>query len=208
MNSRNQLSNVQDVLDILEKDYIKRYKRRWRSITDRILLLDISFETKKDNNIDQEIYYKIESKILGSKNKEYTISIVSDHESIGSYLNESSCKCSCPDFTCGKNICKHLYWFSYKFMHDIHPDRWNFYHVSNLINLLRNRSIKIKGRNDMCSICLEEIDYDKENTICCVENCNNSVHQFCWNKYNIFNLYKNTCVICRNYMQLDPLYTP
>ena len=91
-------------------------------------------------------------------------------------------------------------------MDDVIPERWDSYNIINLIKLIQVNSHKSHGRNDKCSICLEPIDYVNENTICCINRCNNSVHQFCWNKYNIYNGYPNRCVICRHSLPVNLLF--
>ena len=57
-----------------------------------------------------------------------------------------------------------------------------------------------RGKNDTCSICLENIRYIKQPTIYC-KICKNSVHTSCWSKY--YYLFKQErCVLCRSYLDL------
>ena len=156
----------------------EQYKRKIKSVSQQIFLLD----TKKISNGD------ILCQILGSKNKIYNISFDMNTTNL-------TYKCNCPDFTIRNKTCKHLYWIGITYLTKIDPLDWN----SNDVNAFYDRNnlnFYPNGRNECCAICLENIDYDKELTICCVSQCKNSVHTDCWNSY--FKLAKTTsCVYCR-----------
>ena len=52
------------------------------------------------------------------------------------------------------------------------------------------------GRNENCPICFENIDYRYDMTICCKNECNNSVHSMCWTRLYCISG-KTKCVVCR-----------
>lgn len=57
-----------------------------------------------------------------------------------------------------------------------------------------------RGKNNTCSICLEDIKYINQATIYC-KVCKNSVHTSCWIKYYYF-FKQERCVLCRSYFNL------
>lgn len=185
---------------IKDKEYYSNFRRKIKSISDRILLLDVN-------------YYPVSNftqcKILGSKDKEYSINIKIESNEIKKedekdYIidkedDKLNISCTCMDYQMRKLNCKHIYWFCKNSLknENMHPelckpsDLYEF-----LYNYLRINK-NTKGRNENCPICLEEIDYDNENFICCVDSCGNAVHNICWSRYKYISD-SNKCVICRN----------
>ena len=156
-------------------------QRLHKSFTQRILLLDV--QCKNDNQIHVTI--------LGASNKEYSLILkTNDDDTV------SSC-CTCLDYQMRHEICKHLYWFGHKKMYGLHPNQWDI----NLFNNLYwhyNHIYQEEGRNDMCGICLESIDYNNENSICCTWGCRNSIHTICWHRL-LAATNVNRCIYCREW---------
>lgn len=162
-----------------DNDNIEIFKRRLRGLTQRILLLDIVLGE------DNDVFFKI----LGSSNNIYTIHVWLDYVNI-------KCSCTCPDNKYRNIECKHILWLSLKKLYKADLESWSIDDINNLYYNWYNTYSYPVGRNNTCPICLEDIDYNKENTIGCTNSCNNSVHSFCWNKYYVIS--KSTrCVICR-----------
>jgi len=179
-------------------------KRRFKSITQRILLVESELiydkESSDDTNdvpnnnnentktsIDNVMY--INCKIVGSTNKVYNIKLLDEN-------NKLECSCSCLDFTMRKKYCKHLYWFGLKKFGKIDPSEWT---VDMYYNLMYETFVNQKTyrKNENCPICLEKIDYENETTINCVNTCLNSVHAECWSRNITITLNPN-CVVCRS----------
>lgn len=168
------------------------YKRKLKSLTEKILLLDVELIWKEDN------ISNISCKILSSSNKIYNLKIWRECDYV-------KCKCECLDFTMRNVNCKHIYWFGFNKFKSMSPSEWNsidydFFITKHWVLSYNN------GRNDSCPICFEHIDYTKETTIYCRYQCRNSVHSNCWNKYyNITG--KTECVVCRTctlpYLTID-----
>lgn len=149
--------------------------RQLKSLTQRILLLDF-------NSVGEKLEYTI----LGSTGKTYIVSLWYQDNII------HFC-CNCLDYVHRQqpHPCKHVYWIGHKQFGNIDPKKWR---IENLNMIVQMRSPI--GRNDNCPICLEHINYEHENTICCIHQCNNSVHQICWNRYTVCSVNYN-CVVCR-----------
>jgi hypothetical protein len=166
------------------KSALSDLKRRFKSITQRILLLETELI------YDQENIYGIDCKIVGSTNKVYNIQVWKENTD-----GKINCSCSCLDFTMRKIYCKHIYWLGFMKFNIIEPSEWtveiynNFLHESFI-----NR--KTYRKNENCPICLENIDYDNEMTINCINTCLNSVHAECWTR-NVTITSNTNCVICR-----------
>lgn len=171
------------------------FKRRFKSITQRILLLEseLVYDKEKDsladenNKIDNILY--INCKILGSTNKVYNIKLFEKNDKI-------ECSCSCLDFTMRKKYCKHLYWFGNKKFEKINPLEWTVYMYYDFLYETFVNEKKYR-KNENCPICLERIDYENEITINCINTCLNSVHAECWSR-NVSITSNLNCVICRS----------
>lgn len=163
----------------MEDNYINDWNRRVKSLRERILLLDVS---KRGDNVECDI--------LSQSNKQYKITINPNSQ-------QYNITCTCPDFCIRHVTCKHIYWLGYKKMGYKVPEEWTRESVEKLVDdhLL---GTKIQGRNECCPICLENIDYIAEDTICCESECYNSVHKMCWVRYFSIS-YSRKCVICRSW---------
>lgn len=162
--------------------------RKWKSMTQRILLLDMKASPTNDN---------IVCNILGATGKTYdiTITLNTDHSDGGTC--PLIVTCNCMDAVMRKTCCKHLYWLASKRFRSLEIDQWE---VSDFILLLQDSRYLLsttKGRNEQCPICLEDIDYDNENTVCCEQMCNNSVHRICWSRF-VCETRDLRCVCCRS----------
>jgi len=173
----------------------RRFKRKLKSISERILLLDVNYYPSSNF---------VQSKILSQTNKEYCINIqvksndmcITNYEMLPDNENDIlDITCNCMDFQMRKCICKHIYWFCRCNLNNIiDPKPRDLYDF--LYKYLYVPK-KIKGRNENCPICLEKIYYDNENYICCSDNCGNAVHNICWSRYKYISNISN-CVLCRN----------
>jgi len=179
----------------MNNEEYSRIKRKLKSLSERILLLDVN-------------YYPIpnfaQCKILSSKNKEYSINIQVKHQNIEKDDENDTLdiSCTCMDYQVRKNFCKHIFWFCRNSLNQstMNPldckssDLYEFVYYYLHVGLSKK-----KGRNENCPICLEKIYYESENYICCENNCGNAVHNICWSRYKyIGNTSK--CVLCRKYI--------
>jgi hypothetical protein len=160
------------------QEYFSNYKRRVKGLTQRILLIG---GTKYNEGY-------LTCQILGSSNNVYTITITCQKRSVW------AC-CNCPDSIIRDATCKHLYWFGHKILGFRDPAEWTCEAIELFAESFTNSAIH--GRNETCPICLEDIHYDKEYTLCCVQSCQNAVHALCWKRYH-FASYSTKCVICRS----------
>jgi hypothetical protein len=129
------------------EDYLNDWNRRVKSLRERILLLCVS--QRGDS---------VECNILSQSNKQYKITISGPD----GFINIS---CTCPDY-CIRNVtCKHIYWLGYKKMGYTVPQQWTRGTVQKFVDDMLET--KVQGRNDSCPICLDNIDYITENSVCC-----------------------------------------
>jgi hypothetical protein len=164
-------------------------KRRLKSLTERILLIDadVIYVNSSYDNCISGIYCKI----LGASNKIYIVEVWKEYD----YINSI---CSCPDFIIRNCTCKHIYWLGSKKFDCLDPCEWSVENYNSLIReyWLNETDYNIIGRNETCPICLDDIDYENDMTICCKYECYNAVHSVCWSRlYSISG--KTNCVICR-----------
>jgi hypothetical protein len=173
-------------MDIVQND-IDNNKRKLKSLTERILLID---ETLILDNQDQ--IYGIDFKILGSKNLVYILHVWRDHCSV-------KCECNCMDHKMRNRDCKHMYWLGSRKFGNIEPSYWNIMEYKKVVTdcwIELQKYDTYVGRNEICPICLDDIDYDSDVTICCKYQCKNSVHSICWSR--LYSISKKTnCVVCR-----------
>jgi hypothetical protein len=175
-------------------DYtLQDYKRRLKSLTQRILLIDASLIYSNMYGLDilDEIS-GIDFKILGATNKIYNVQVWKEY-------NGLNCMCSCLDYAMRNRNCKHIYWLGSKKFGEMNPDNWSDVDYRRLVTeyWVTEENLKdYQGRNTNCPICLEYIDYQTDMTICCKYQCQNAVHATCWSRlYYISG--KTNCVICR-----------
>lgn len=176
------------------------YKRKLRSLTERILLINAELVYEKPDILSIEnlpctsYIYGINFKILGSSNKIYNVDI---WRSWIQY-NEISYSCNCPDFCLRGNTCKHIYWVGSKQFNSMNPEEWDIFDYNRIITdyWITENNADNMGRNSNCPICLENINYETESTICCKNQCHNAIHAICWGRY--YDISGNTrCVFCR-----------
>lgn len=176
---------------------ISNAKRKLKSLTERILLInaELIYETPNENSELIPLVSGIDFKVLGSSNNIYSIQIWKSWTNYG----RISCTCTCPDFSIRGNTCKHIYWLGSKKFYSMNPEDWDIFDYNSIVTeywILENNDNNI-GRNSDCPICLENIDYNNETTICCKTQCRNSVHAICWGRY--YDISNNaTCVFCRS----------
>jgi len=95
-----------------------------------------------------------------------------------------------------KKACEHIRWLGNFYLNSPNPKEWNI----NVLDILKERKTdykKTKGKNIECLICMENIDYNKQNTINC-HQCNYSIHNICWNEYLLTYPYAfNNCTYCK-----------
>lgn len=168
-------------------------KRRLKSLTERILFIDSNLIYDENNILG------IQCQILSSTNQLYDIKIWNEISTIQDTGQCIKCSCSCLDYTMRGNNCKHIYWLGGKKFGTMDPDLWleEQYNAFLSETWLIENDDNIRGRNNDCPICLEEIDYENEKTITCRLQCNNSVHSICWNRYYYISGNTN-CVFCRS----------
>jgi hypothetical protein len=96
-------------------------------------------------------------------------------------------------------ICKHIFWLGSHKFNEINLDNWDINTYNKIIAEYwieeENLTVSI-GRNENCPICFEKIDYQEDMTICCKNECKNSVHSMCWTRL-YFISGKTKCVVCR-----------
>ncbi len=164
-----------------EEENLQIFTRTIRAVTERILLLDITLGE------DNDVFFKV----LGSKDNIYTIHVWLDFYDI-------KYDCTCPDNKYRQLDCKHVLWLSLKNFYKSDPKEWTTDDINNFYSNWYNIYCYPAGRNTNCPICLEHIDYDKQNTVGCTNSCNNSVHTLCWNRY--YTIAKTSkCIICRKF---------
>lgn len=185
---------MDDNIDTIElQEYTNEdYKRKLRSLTQRILLIDTSVIYNGEQISDIDEISGLDFKVLGSTSKIYMVQVWRE-------LYNINCSCSCKDYTMRRRNCKHIYWLGSKKFGNIDPIYWSINTYKNIIAdcWIKEESLKYKvGRNENCPICLDIIDYENDMTICCKYQCNNAVHAICWCRfYNVSG--KTNCVICR-----------
>jgi len=167
------------------------YKRKLRSLTERILLIRAEL-----------LYYMnyiegIDFTILGSSNKIYNVEIWRNLI-VEPNTYDICYSCSCPDHQFRGNICKHVYWVGTKFFHTMDPENWSLLDYNRIITKywINENKADHTGRNEDCPICLETINYQTESTICCTYECYNAVHAVCWGRYNDISG-STKCIFCR-----------
>lgn len=168
------------------------FRRRLRSLIQRILLLDTSIVCEADNT-HKNCVWGIDFKVLGSSNTIYIVQIWRGLDKLG-------CSCSCLDYKMRNVYCKHIYWIGTKIFEEIEPIKWSLDKYKDIVNkyvLSEKNTLQIKcGRNDNCPICLENINYENDVTVCCKNQCFNAVHAVCWSRFYEISGNSN-CVFCR-----------
>ena len=158
------------------------YKRRLKGLTENISISSASLIYNYRNNI-----IGIRHVVNSSKNK-YIIFVYKKN-------NRFVSKCNCPDFVYRKIICKHIYWIGYKYLDNFNHNSISF---NDFIGDIWVKGDLIKyGKNDDCPICLENINYNEQKTLCCYNRCKICIHANCWQEY--YRVTENTnCIMCRD----------
>lgn len=168
-----------------------------------LYLIDTSYSKNELNDLT-----KISCLIFDKKN--FSTSLLTIH------YNNSIIKVSCDcDYTppkkgiikkiflffkkeeCEFDDCIHIKWLTLSYFDTSFVSKWTLRKINNF-KLFNTPSFTPNGHNIECSICLDTINYDTENTYYC-KVCKNSVHNKCWNKFVIMNsnCCKLNCCICR-----------
>jgi hypothetical protein len=94
-------------------------------------------------------------------------------------------------------ICPHVKWFGLVYLNSYNYKYWS----PMLLENFKKRNTyysKTKGQNSECLICLENINYNHQNTVHC-NNCKHSIHKKCWHEYHIISKKaNNTCILCKS----------
>jgi hypothetical protein len=167
------------------------YKRRLKGLTEKIVIIDTELKCEPViiDEVNCDCITGINFKILSSNNNIYNLELFKK-------INKIMYNCNCPDFQIRKVICKHVYWLGYRKFQTTNPLEWSVNIYENLI-IEHWRLDNYKGYNDICPICLENIDYNNEFTVSCKYKCYNSIHSDCWKRYYDISSKKN-CVFCRS----------
>jgi hypothetical protein len=158
---------------------VRALKRQFKAISETFSLLDVRC------NGD----YQVVCKILGSTGNDYELTLSSWDCHVYTH-------CTCNDHVYRNTICKHMYWFGQEHFQGSKPIFWTIHDVNRFLNEFLYEQNLQEGINAICPICFNYIDYDTENTICCVTCCLNSVHTECWRRYTHV-VPSLQCVICR-----------
>ena len=158
------------------------------------------------NNIDD---YRKEFNVMGSTGNVYTVSI----------SNETSC--TCPDYKQRHARCKHVFFILLRIMNvnenDVDQNKYSNAEIKDMFdnmpgiieelkigNTLKNKynqktpkntKVKLLGMDDLCPICLEDMNNGEEYDYC-QYYCGRAVHINCFDMCKGQN--GNNCVFCRN----------
>ena len=95
-----------------------------------------------------------------------------------------------------KKSCEHIRWLGNFYLNSPECKEWNI----DILNILKERKTdykKIIGKNNECLVCMDDIDYDKQNTVNCYQ-CKYSIHTICWNEYLLTYPHAfNNCTYCK-----------
>lgn len=192
---------------------VKDEQRKTRGIKQKIFLI-LTYEYDDDK---LERSYEV----MGTTGNVYMVTI-----------NESP-SCTCPDYVTRAKRCKHIYFVLTRIMkvrteqEDIekYPNdvlrnmfdsipiiteslRVDATKLNKFKELKKNKNGEVKMRKimeeDMCPICLMELD-DSEDLVYCKYSCGNSIHKECFDMYNL----KKTeikCILCQNLWNPDRQY--
>uniref|UniRef100_A0A6C0DZH0 SWIM-type domain-containing protein n=1 Tax=viral metagenome TaxID=1070528 RepID=A0A6C0DZH0_9ZZZZ len=163
-------------------------KRKLKSIWQNIVLQSIYCKHESDHNI--VTYFNV----IGASGNIYTITVRCDTQT-----EEIMYSCTCPDFCYRQRECKHLYWISKNAYEAQNPNQWQIYDILEVWSNNVSSWEYPHGRNDTCPICIDNIDYHNERTLCCISECYNSMHYNCWWRYNKASR-DFKCTICRTYL--------
>jgi hypothetical protein len=177
------------------------YMRKQRGLTQKIYLIEIIQPTSE---LIRDFI------VMGSTGNVYTVSI--------KYIPS----CSCPDNTTRKKNCKHIFFILVKIMNCFNPDlgiytkeqlKNMFDAIPNITNLLcvdentKNKYEQLKNKktdtiqktldDDICPICLEDLNNGEELSYCKVK-CGKNIHTNCFTMVNSKKINDIICVFCRS----------
>jgi hypothetical protein len=144
-----------------------------------------------DISIENEI-----SIVLYNNNNYYNLRIKWNADTCFGRKLTIVCDCNLSTFF---TPCNHIKWFGSNFLNSKDPREWNI----SCLEIFKERYTNYKiiyGNNYDCPICLENLLYNKQNTIVC-NKCNNGVHMLCWNKFRISSIYEEMhtkCILCQS----------
>jgi len=180
--------------------------RKQRGLTQNLYL--INFDAQNNNNQEKKF------SVLGSTGNIYTVNI------------KSTPTCTCPDYTTRHNRCKHIYFILLRVMlinpNNVENKKYtdneltkmfsdmqqiaNFlyvpealqkeYNINGILNASQNITVPMRMDEELCPICLDEINNGEELDYCKYA-CGNPVHKQCFNMW-IKNNKNPTCVLCRS----------
>jgi hypothetical protein len=151
--------------------------RKYKGLHEKIMLLKV-------NRTEDIITFDI----FSQTNKVYNITFSK---------NPFTINCSCMDFVYRKNVCKHIFWLGCKKIGNVEPSSLTYHIIDNFSKSYSgNNNLDNSRKNDTCGICLDNIVYNSEHTLCC-STCKYSIHLICWNSY--VKVSRNTnCIMCRS----------
>lgn len=183
--------------------------RKFRCMTQKIYLI----ETLPILNENERSYV-----IMGSTGNVYNVMI----------KNEPIC--NCPDFLTRHNRCKHIYFVLIRIM-NVHDEDKIIYTNNDLIEMFsnipnitknlivdqntknmynnlkstnQNNKINKKNTDDVCPICLDDLENGEELDYC-KYSCGKQVHKLCFKMWSTHK--EPLCVFCRkNWVQLETNY--
>ena len=136
--------------------------RKDRAFSQRFLVLD----SKTSNGIQKV-------KIMGTKDKEYTVTVNEDNTST----------CTCIDYLIRKSPCKHCIFVVEKFLKR---------EISDMDSLTKALEELVVTRNESCGICFEALGQFAKSSC---NTCRNGLHTDCWKRWRSFSK-KTSCVYC------------
>lgn len=172
--------------------------RKSRGLNQKLFLIEI---------LDSTSEYQKKFKIMGSTGNVYNVTI------------ENNCRCDCPDFLKRAKRCKHIYFVLIKLMKIEDEMDKDIYFDDELLSMFKNIPLitsnlivssgikkiydqlntncknvtKMKQVDDLCPICLEDLNNGEELDFC-KYSCGKPIHKIC---YSMWTLKKNnTCVFC------------
>lgn len=161
-----------------------------RALKQRLLLVD--------SNVRNTSTYNVNYGILGSTGKRYNIDVA------------NTVRCSCPDFTYRKQICKHIIFLWTKvwkrhFDGLTYPIRTTLEerHQYHLVAAGSDATLHTEQKpveDDCCCICLEDICQDDVLIWC--KHCGKNIHTICYNRY-VAHSPSTRCPLCREHGFLD-----
>lgn len=176
--------------------------------------------SRKQRGVSQKIFL-IESHI-NKENYEGKFMIMGSTGNVYEVVIKNNPTCTCPDYTTRNKRCKHIYFVLLRIMKVVDEDKndYNaheletmFNHIPNITNNLviddsskkiyeklkhekdnkNNDKIKMKDTNDLCPICLDDLD-DGNELDYCKFSCGKPIHKICFSMW--IKKKESKCVFC------------